>query len=154
MSTHCTLSNPIRPCFSPFHLSHVCAFRPLVATCPSRMQQRGKINNLDNLRAPFYRHVPIQHPAEVSLDTLVLMGATGLLSTLDHFLTLRAGVCILQGPTSDLWTSAFIGHAELTKCWGDTVSFKAQDETRSSLRLLVLLWKFTNVHNTTNRIAI
>lgn len=58
MSTHCTLSNPTGPCFSPFHLSYVCAFRPLVATCPIRMQQRKKRNDLDNLRAPFYRHVP------------------------------------------------------------------------------------------------
>ncbi len=102
MSTHCTRSNPIGPCFSPFHLSYVCAFRPLAATCPIRMQQRKKRNDLDNLRAPFYRHVPIQHPAEASLDTLVLLGETALLSTLDHFLTLRAWVCTLQRPTFDL----------------------------------------------------
>lgn len=106
MSTQCTLSNPFRPCFhpQPFHLSYACAFTPLVATCPIRMQQRKKRNDLDNLRAPFYWHVPIQHPAEVSLDTLCLLGATALLSTLDHFLTLRTGVCTLQGPvlTSDL----------------------------------------------------
>ncbi len=140
MSTHCTLSNPSGPClFSPFHLSYVCAFRPLVATCPIRMQQRKKINDLDNLRAPFYRHVPIQHPAETSLDTLVLLEESALLSTLDHFLTLRAGVCTLPGPIFDLWPSAFIGHTELMKWWGDTMSFKAGDETRRNSPIHVAL---------------
>ncbi len=140
MSTHCTLSNPTGPClFSPFHLSYVCAFRPLVATCPIRMQQRKNRNDLDNLRAPFYRHVPIQHPAETSLDTLVHLEETALLSTLDHFLTLRAGVCPLLGPIFDLWPSAFIGHTELMKWWGDTMSFKAGDETRRNSPIHVAL---------------
>lgn len=129
MSTHCTWSNHIRPCFSPFHISYVCEFRPLVANCPIRMQQRKKRNDLSNLRVPFYRHVPIQHPADSSLDTLGLLGKTALLSTWGHFLTMRAGLCTLQ-------------------------SFKAGDEIMRSIVLLILPWKFTNVHSTTNRIAI